>query len=805
MRLNSLSRSHWRSRWQQQSGLRAFRTPLAVVAIAVGLGLAACSNGPQPPATPISSGLPIDTTPEVVCVQGVCVDAETGQRVEGGDDGRVDSSVVDPARRNPDGEEVFRGLSQRQAPSGLVTGRASTGPDGPVIPFTNIAQEALGTDWRIWNDRPGVAVFDFDRDGDMDFYITTYGGQTNKLFRNDGNGGFTDVGVPAGVAAIGSHSTGAVACDIDNDGFQDLYVGAWGNPDDGLDFRSYQAEPGPEPDASNPDAESDPGIADSLFHNNGDGTFTDITETAFGDGVNVRSATAVACADVNLDGHVDIFVGNLMAPDFRDFASANHPGHYDALYLNNGDLTFTDIAESAGVRGGEIVMRDPTGKPILFEDPATGEWYEGWDPTWLDDAGNVIGEPTSQTHAAFFFDHDDDGDSDLWLASDGDRFKIMRNDSDATGVRFTEIAHATGIDKVGAWMGFAVGDIDLDADLDVFVANIGYHPNTRPPMRGPSGSCEYHQRFSWGTCQHYLLRNDGVIDVQGVGTVGLFSDVAASTPVLPSPYMPPESLDPSRIDPLQPVLSGLAAYEFGFGATFFDLENDGDQDLYWLGSTVASGQGPGGDAFPGAGRLMRGDGNGGFEDVTVRARVIDVLGVQYDGIDQPDSIRTMRSLKVSNRFHENGKAVVHADLNGDGYLDLIATNSSGPVWEGRESTISQIPGPVFIWINGGGTNHWVTLRLSGRMGLDGTGSNADGIGARVYVRTSGADGVGELVQVQEVRAGSSYLSMDSIDLEFGLGLSTIVDEVLIYWPSGVVQTLTDLEVDKIHTIVESKQ
>ena len=90
-------------------------------------------------------------------------------------------------------------------------------------------------------------------------------------------------------------------------------------------------------------------------------------------------------------------------------------------------------------------------------------------------------------------------------------------------------------------MGFAIGDIDSDADLDIFVTNIGYHPNTRPPMRGPSGSCEYHQRFIWGTCLHYLLRNDGTKEIEGVGTVGLFKDVAASTVITPSPYMPPDS------------------------------------------------------------------------------------------------------------------------------------------------------------------------------------------------------------------------------------------------------------------------
>ena len=132
-----------------------------------------------------------------------------------------------------------------------------------------------------------------------------------------------------------------------------------------------------------------------------------------------------------------------------------------------------------------------------------------------------------------FFDYDDDSDPDLFIASDGDIFRIYRNDTDSAGVKFTEISRALGLDKVGAWMGFAIGDIDSDADLDIFVTNIGYHPNTRPPMRGPSGSCEYHQRFIWGTCLHYLLRNDGTTEIEGVGTVGLFKDVAASTVIVP--------------------------------------------------------------------------------------------------------------------------------------------------------------------------------------------------------------------------------------------------------------------------------
>ena len=79
------------------------------------------------------------------------------------------------------------------------------------------------------------------------------------------------------------------------------------------------------------------------------------------------------------------------------------------------------------------------------------------------------------------------------------------------------------------------------------------------------------------------------------------------------------------------------------------------------------------------------------------------------------------------------------------------------------------------------------------MAIDGTGSNADGIGARVYLKYT-PPGISDVqaVQVQEVRAGSSYLSMDSIELEFGLGIAGSIDEIAILWPSGTEQTLQDI-------------
>ena len=217
------------------------------------------------------------------------------------------------------------------------------------MPFTNVAPRALkngSARWpdQVWNYRPGVVVFDYDRDGDLDFYVTAERGHPNLLYRNEGEASFVNVAEAAGVAAVESHSSGGVACDVDNDGDQDLYVAARGVGGSRLDFRSAVGDT----DAAR---ELRTATQDRLFLNNGDGTFKEITDSAFGDAANLRSASSAACADVDGDGWLDVFVGNLVSEDFRDFSSPNHPGHHNVLFRNNGDLTFDSLV-TRGFRVG---------------------------------------------------------------------------------------------------------------------------------------------------------------------------------------------------------------------------------------------------------------------------------------------------------------------------------------------------------------------------------------------------------------------------------------------------------------------
>ena len=157
--------------------------------------------------------------------------------------------------------------AKEAAPTTASTDLASVASD--VTPFTNVAPHALknGSDlWadQVWNFRPGVVVFDFDRDGDLDFYVTAGEGHSNFLYRNEGDSTFVNVAEAAGVAAVHSHNSGAVACDLNNDGYQDLYVGARGVAGSRVDYRSAHGD-------DDLARQFRAAIKDRLFVNNRDG------------------------------------------------------------------------------------------------------------------------------------------------------------------------------------------------------------------------------------------------------------------------------------------------------------------------------------------------------------------------------------------------------------------------------------------------------------------------------------------------------------------------------------------------------
>ncbi|MXV75379.1 CRTAC1 family protein [Candidatus Poribacteria bacterium] len=267
----------------------------------------------------------------------------------------------------------------------------------------------------------GVVFLDYDTDGDADLYFVNSGsmpqtGQEtqsvhlgNVLYRNEGTGHFTDVTEPSGTGDIG-YGMAAAAGDIDNDGDADLYVANFGQ--------------------------------DVLYRNNGDGTFTNITETAGID--NTLWGIAVVYLDFDGDGDLDIFVVNYLVYElampvttFKGIIGYGHPRSYegtpDVLYRNNGDGTFTNIAETAGVTN-----------------PSEGRGM-----------------------AAVACDYDNDGFPDIYVTNDTNRNFLYHNNRDGT---FTDESLFIGIgyDENGVAegsMGVDCGDYNGDGWLDFIVAN----------------------------------------------------------------------------------------------------------------------------------------------------------------------------------------------------------------------------------------------------------------------------------------------------------------------------------------------
>ena len=354
--------------------------------------------------------------------------------------------------------------------------------------FTDVSA-ASGLDHTGWG--MGVCVGDFDNDGYDDLYLTYYGG--NVLYRNNGNGTFSDVTDRAGVRGHG-WGMGCAFGDYDNDGRLDLYVANYVDVD-----IARLGEPGSAPNCTYRSIATFcgprglPGGRDILFHNNGDGTFADVTEKA-GIDRGQYFGLGVVMADYDRDGRLDIYVANDSTPS--------------SLYHNNGDGTFTDVGVPAGVAySGE--GQEQAGMGTDFGDYDNDGWLDLVKGNFSDDTNNLyhnnrdgtftdvtypagIGDVTwpFTTFGAKFLDYDNDGWKDIFFAN-GQTFPQM--DRYPTGITYAERnllfhnRHDGKFDEVGlragpglalkkVSRGLATADYDNDGDLEIMVSNMNDSP-----------------------------------------------------------------------------------------------------------------------------------------------------------------------------------------------------------------------------------------------------------------------------------------------------------------------------------------
>jgi hypothetical protein len=359
--------------------------------------------------------------------------------------------------------------------------------------FTDVAVQAGVTNDR-WGE--GVAIADYDNDGWPDIYVTNWG--KNRLYRNNHDGTFTDVAEKAGVT-LGNWSAGATWGDYDGDGRLDLFVAGYlhldrdhlpvaeqnGQRNGFCMFRGAPVSCGPRGLKGEPD---------HLFHNNGDGTFTDVSEKAGVDDKPGYYGLGAVFTDVNNDGRPDLLVGNDSTPNY--------------LYLNKGDGTFVDVSYDSGFavnwNGQEVASMglavgdyENSGRLDIFDttfsDSAKPLYRNDGEASFTDVSGGMglgsILVPFLGWGDAFI-DYDNDGWKDLLIANghvypEADKYAwgtswkqrpmLFRN---LAGRKFEPVpaVEGTGLADVIAGRGMAVGDLFNNGKMDAVINVMDGHP-----------------------------------------------------------------------------------------------------------------------------------------------------------------------------------------------------------------------------------------------------------------------------------------------------------------------------------------
>ena len=389
----------------------------------------------------------------------------------------------------------------------------------------------------------GVAFIDYDNDGWLDLFVLNGtrlqdapAGTTNRLYKNNRDGTFTDVTAKAGLIRTGWPSAVTVG-DYDNDGFDDLFITYYGH--------------------------------NVLYHNNGDGTFSDATEKAGLSQSAVRYGSGCTWLDYDRDGRLDLFVANYLNTTLEKLPK---PGE-------NPDCTWKGVPVNCGPRGL------PTGSVQLFHNNGDGTFAD------VSKTSGVAGASGSYPMTAVAADYDNDGWPDIYVACDSTPSWLFRNQHDGTfreealerGVALSE----DGLEQAG--MGVGVGDIDLDGNLDIFKTNFADDTNILYRNDGKGYFDDVTIRAGIGVETRYVGWGTGIVDLDNDGfpdlfiaTGSVYPEVEQRLPTYPfhTPRLVFRNLGDGRFEELiEEAGSGVSEAHSSRGCAFGDFDNDGDLDI----------------------------------------------------------------------------------------------------------------------------------------------------------------------------------------------------------------------------------
>ncbi|WP_180540562.1 CRTAC1 family protein [Nevskia soli] len=389
----------------------------------------------------------------------------------------------------------------------------------------------------------GCAFFDYDNDGWLDALILggtrvsdVPEGATNRLYRNNRDGTFTEVTKEAGLLRTG-WASGVCIGDYNNDGFEDVFITYWGQ--------------------------------NVLYRNHGDGTFTDVTEKAGLKGNRTRWGSGCTWLDYNRDGYLDLFVSNYL--EF-DFARAQKPGE-------NINCTYKEIPVNCGPRGL------PPGTHSLYRNNRDGTFTDV-----SSDAGisKVKGTYGMTVVAA---DFDEDGWPDIYVACDSTNSLLFMNNRDGTfreeGVERGAALSDDGVEQAG--MGLGIGDYNLDGHLDIFKTHFTEDTNVLYRNDGKGGFEDVTLSSGLGVETRFTGWGAGIVDLDNDGHPDLFIATGSVYPELEAklpnaPFKTPRvifrNLGNGHFEELiETAGSGIGAPHASRGCAFGDFDNDGDLDV----------------------------------------------------------------------------------------------------------------------------------------------------------------------------------------------------------------------------------